>query len=102
MIQLRELTITAPGLRGVSLDAWQRTDRTHHLVQIALLALSALAIYLVALPDGHPLREWGYPIGFAAQPFWFWSAWRARQVGIFMLTFFYTGVWTTGVVRHFF
>lgn len=78
-----------------------RPAHTHHLQQAWLLILSAIAIALVDHASTDTWRFWGNVAGLAAQPLWFLSAWRARQWGVFALAFFYTGVWSAGVIRYF-
>lgn len=42
-------------------------------------------------------RKWACIFGLAAQPFWFWTAWQARQYGVLALCFVYAWLWTRGV-----
>lgn len=86
-------------MRTLFLDRTRaRTD--HHLVQFALLLLSAAAIALVDLGHNDQQRFWGNVLGLTAQPFWLLSSWQHRQWGIFALAFFYAGVWTAGALRY--
>lgn len=41
-------------------------------------------------------RKWSSVAGLISQPFWFWSAWKAQQGGIFLLCFVYTACWLRG------
>ncbi|WP_017773820.1 hypothetical protein [Paraburkholderia kururiensis] len=38
--------------------------------------------------------------GLAAQPFWFYTTWKAQQWGIFAVSFLYTASWARGFVKH--
>jgi hypothetical protein len=46
------------------------------------------------------VRRWACVAGLMAQPFWFYSAWKAGQWGIFALAFAYTAGWLRGF-RHY-
>jgi hypothetical protein len=45
--------------------------------------------------------RWGFVIGLATQPFWFYTSFRHRQWGIFIASIFYAFGWATGVYRNF-
>lgn len=40
--------------------------------------------------------------GIVGQPFWFYSAYKAEQWGIFVLTLFYTYSWLVGIRNNWF
>lgn len=78
----------------------RRAQLAHHALQTALLVLSAIAVALVA--HGTTAR-WilaGNIIGALSQPLWLVATWRSRQWGMFILSFFYLGVWSLGITRH--
>jgi hypothetical protein len=45
--------------------------------------------------------RWGFVIGLATQPFWFYTSFRHRQWGIFVASVFYAFGWAMGVYRNF-
>ena len=45
--------------------------------------------------------RWGFVIGLATQPFWFYTSFRHRQWGIFIASIFYAFGWAIGVYRNF-
>jgi len=45
--------------------------------------------------------RWGFVIGLATQPFWFYTSFRHRQWGIFIASIFYAFGWAMGVYRNF-
>ena len=45
--------------------------------------------------------RWGFVIGLATQPFWFYTSFRHRQWGIFIASIFYAVGWAIGVYRNF-
>ena len=45
--------------------------------------------------------RWGFVIGLAMQPFWFYTSFRHRQWGIFLASIFYAFGWALGVYRNF-
>ena len=67
--------------------------------QFFLAVFGVTAIFLSQSKD-FQLRKWAAVIGLAGQPFWFYAAWEAEQWGIFVLCFFYTGAWMTGVYNY--
>jgi hypothetical protein len=44
--------------------------------------------------------RWGFVIGLATQPFWFYTSFRHRQWGIFIASIFYAVGWAIGVYRE--
>lgn len=45
--------------------------------------------------------RWGFVVGLATQPFWFYTSFRHRQWGIFIASIFYAFGWAVGVYRNF-
>ena len=45
--------------------------------------------------------RWGFVLGLATQPFWFYTSFRHRQWGIFIASIFYALGWAIGVYRNF-
>jgi len=42
-------------------------------------------------------RRWACIFGMLAQPFWFYSAWKAQQWGIFAMCTLYSYAWARGL-----
>ncbi len=66
--------------------------------QFGIAIFGAAAVYLVSRKDHW--KRWGYILGICAQPFWFYSAWKAKQWGIFLLAFWYTYSWLNGIYNY--
>jgi hypothetical protein len=45
--------------------------------------------------------RWGFILGLATQPFWFYTSFRHRQWGIFISSILYASGWAIGVYRNF-
>ena len=45
--------------------------------------------------------RWGFLVGLATQPFWFYTSFRHRQWGIFIASIFYAIGWAVGAYRNF-
>lgn len=69
-------------------------------LQVAIAVPSIAAAYLVATIDPQ-LRGWGFLIGLATQPLWFFETLRRRQWGMFLVSVFYTGAWSAGVINYY-
>jgi hypothetical protein len=46
--------------------------------------------------------RWGYVVGFAVQPFWFYTTIKHKQWGIVAASTIYTIGWGIGIYRNFF
>lgn len=67
--------------------------------QIAICLFGATAIWLSQ--DKRPERQrFACIFGMAAQPFWYYAAWKAEQWGIFIVCAPYTVAWARGVYNH--
>lgn len=66
------------------------------VLQTSLCISSAAAIFLVGRKNPKTAR-WGFAVGLISQPFWFVCTYRAQQYGIFVLTFWYTYSWASGI-----
>lgn len=77
-----------------------RARQFHHAMQAVLLILSALAVALVAHGTAPKWILLGNVIGVLSQPLWLVATWAARQWGMFLLSFFYLGVWSIGITRY--
>lgn len=67
--------------------------------QIVIGVLGAGAAYL-SQDARAERRRFACLCGLAAQPFWFYSSWKASQWGVFGLSAIYTLAWTRGFVTH--
>lgn len=76
-----------------------RRRRLDDLAQLAILALSPIAIYLLAEPG--PAARWGFVVGLCSQPFWIYATAKARQLGMFAISLLYLAIWIRGIVNHF-
>lgn len=69
------------------------------LNQVMIFVLSALAGLLVAQADDE-MRKWGYIVGLASEPFWFWASIESRQWGVFGGCVVWTVIWAIGCWNH--
>lgn len=67
--------------------------------QIAIAVTGVIAIYL-SQQSNEKLKKYACILGIIGQPFWFYSAYKAEQWGIFMLCFFYTYSWSVGLTNN--
>lgn len=68
----------------------------HHLIQAGLVTCSAAAIALII----HGYMLLGCSIGLLGQVFWFTSAWRARQWGVLLLTWWFVFNYSYGIIAE--
>jgi len=69
------------------------------LCQIAIFVLSAIAGILITFKRDR-VRRWGYIVGLASEPFWFWAAISADQWGVFGGCVVWTIIWGIGTWNH--
>jgi hypothetical protein len=78
--------------------------RTSVPAKSTLLELISQAVIFMG-PVGAMLlgngSRWGFVLGLATQPFWFYTSFRHRQWGIFIASIFYALGWAMGVYRNF-
>jgi len=67
----------------------------NHIIQTAIALTAGLAIWLTQQPD-QELARYASIVGLIGQPFWFYTSFKAKQWGIFALTWFYTYAWLVG------
>ena len=65
------------------------------LAQIAIGLLGVAAVML-SQDERAARRRYACLFGLAAQPFWFYTTWKAQQFGIFALSFLYAASWLRG------
>jgi hypothetical protein len=69
------------------------------LAQIVIGLCGVAAVFLSQ--DARTERQrFACLFGLAAQPFWFYTTWKAGQYGIFAISFLYTFSWSRGFVAH--
>lgn len=68
------------------------------MIQAAILILSAAAMWLVSGRSRHARLGWA--LGLASQPFWLWETWQAEQFGMFLLSLYYTAMWSRGLLNY--
>jgi len=67
--------------------------------QIIIPISSVIAMWLVNSTSDES-RFYGAIIGLVAQPFWFYTTYKAKQWGVFVSCFFFTGAWMYGIVNY--
>lgn len=68
---------------------------TNTIAQIGLTIFGCAAIWFVGRKESW--RRWGFIFGMLSQPFWFYTAWKHEQWGIFILCLWYTYSWGQGI-----
>jgi hypothetical protein len=63
--------------------------------QFLILIFSASAIWFVGRKE--KWRRWGYIFGILGQPFWIIETFKEMQMGMFLLTIWYTYSWGQGI-----
>ncbi len=69
--------------------------------QLMIGITGVVAIYLSQHKSDN-IRKYACLFGLAGQPFWFYSAYKADQWGIFILCIMYTISWITGIKNNWF
>lgn len=69
--------------------------------QAIIISCTSVAAWLISRKDDQ--RKWGFVIGLAGQPFWFWSTLSANpvQAGVLAVSLFWTYCYTRGIYNHF-
>lgn len=70
--------------------------------QSGIVFFGATAIFLVGLKENNKWQRWGYVCGLCAQPFWYYTTWKAEQYGIFGMSVFYSYSWFNGFKNRWF
>lgn len=71
----------------------------NNILQAGLLITSAIAIYLTQQGD-QELAAYASIFGLVGQPFWFYTSYKAKQWGVFVLSFFYAYSWGLGFYNY--
>lgn len=61
------------------------------------IALTGVTAIFLSQSKRDSLRRYACLFGIAGQPFWIWSAMKADQWGVLVLTALYTLAWAKGV-----
>lgn len=69
------------------------------LDQLAIIFFGVGAIYLTQQRRAD-WKRYACLFGMAGQPFWFYSAWKTGQLGIFIIVCLYTGMWALGIYNN--
>jgi hypothetical protein len=67
--------------------------------QIGIALTGVVAIFLTQ-DRRESWRRWACLFGMAGQPFWFYSAYKAEQWGIFALCVLYAVAWARGIKQY--
>jgi nicotinamide riboside transporter PnuC len=65
---------------------------------ISQIAIFTGSLSVLALGNGN---RWGFVLGLAIQPFWYYTAIRHRQWGLVAASIVYTAGWILGVWKNF-
>ena len=69
------------------------------LDQFFIAAFGLLAVVLLAR-GRPPFTFYGCLFGLLSEPFWFYSAYKAHQLGIMLMVFVYATIYALGVIGH--
>lgn len=67
--------------------------------QIGIALTGVVAVFLTQ-SKSEQLRRYACLFGMAGQPFWFYAAWKAGQMGVLFVSFLYAFAWAKGVYTH--
>lgn len=68
--------------------------------QIMIFVLGVPALVLLGRPE--KWSRWGFILGLAAQPFWYYQTIVGEQYGILALNIVYTFAWCQGIYYKFY
>ncbi len=66
------------------------------MIEQVAIALFGVAAMFLSQDQRPTWRRWAPLLGLCAQPFWFYTTWKAGQWGIFALSFLYAASWARG------
>lgn len=73
------------------------TSTLDDVSQVGIFIFGVAALFLVARKN-----KWGFVLGLAAQPFWYYTAYYHKQWGLMALNIVYTGTWAYGIYEWFY
>jgi len=71
----------------------------HDFAQWWILLTGGGAIYFAARTDD--LQKWGFALGLASEPGWFYAAWESQQWGVFLTALWWAWWWGKGAWQRF-
>ncbi len=78
------------------MDVRRRRTKMEVASQVVLF-VGAFSVFLIG--NGNP---WGFVVGMAQQPFWYYTAINNRQWGLLGASVVYTAAWINGIYQNFF
>ena len=82
------MEISAEGIRALQKEIMD-------FAQVGIVVFGCSAIWILGRRE--PWRRWGYILGLASQPFWFYEAIGRRRWGILIISLIYTVSWAQGI-----
>lgn len=78
-----------------SKDVAKKKDVWDSIAQVMVFVGAIAALFI---GSGN---KWGFVIALCAQPAWYYTSYRNRQWGVFLVTVVYTISWSIGAYRTF-
>ena len=70
------------------------------IAQIGIISLGCSSVWFISRPETWKWKRWGYILGLAANPFWFYIGYKTQQWGIIIVSLWYTYSWGLGVWNY--
>ena len=67
--------------------------------QVMIIFTSVTSVWLTQ-QSNKELKRYACLFGLLAQPFWFYTTYKAEQWGIFSVSFIYSGIWLMGFYNN--
>lgn len=71
----------------------------NNILQVVIAVTSGIAIYLTQ-QSNEQWSAYACLFGIIGQPFWFYTSFKAKQWGVFILSFFYAYSWILGFYNY--
>ncbi|ADD69312.1 hypothetical protein Dacet_2553 [Denitrovibrio acetiphilus DSM 12809] len=68
------------------------------IAQTGIFIFGGLSIWLVGRTESW--RKWGFLAGLISQPFFLYTAYQHKQIGLFLIGLWYTYSWVQGVYNY--
>lgn len=68
------------------------------IANTGIIIFGGSAIFLLSRKDH--LARWGYIMGLLSQPFWFYIAISTGQIGVFVMSCWFTYCWIKGIYNY--
>ena len=62
-------------------------------MELVLPLFSVMCVFLSTSSYNEKIRSFGFCCGMISQPFWFYAAFIAMNIGLFIISLFFTGLW---------